>query len=115
MPDKIKDLRNRNEEVSRLIEDAYANQTTLGSGGGSNSYFQPNNYLQQHGSNLQGSLYNYAHQSSGATGVGFSNQQLSNASKAAAAAAAAVVANESHDFEDFLNLVITKLEVHTSF
>jgi hypothetical protein len=81
MPEKIKDLRNRNEEVSRLIDDSYANQTAVGA---SNPYFQ-------HGGNLQGSLYH--HNSFGA------QQMLSAANKAAN------LANENHGFEDFLNLV----------
>ena len=81
MPERIKDLRNRNEEVSRLIDDSFANQTAAV---GSNPFYQ-------HGGNLQGSLYHH---------TSFGVQQLHGAANKAAN-----LANENHDFEDFLNLV----------
>jgi hypothetical protein len=91
MPEKIKDLRNRNEEVSRLIDDSYANQTTAGVDGGLGSSGR-NPYFQHGSGNLQGSLYHHS--------IYGANQQTLNSAKAAANPA-----NENHDFEDFLNLV----------
>jgi hypothetical protein len=89
MPDKIKEMRNRNDEFSRLIDDSYLNQTSNISVQASNNPFFQNYHS-------SGSFYAYPnmHQS-------YLNQQQLNQQ----AQMQRVAAIENHDFEDFLNMV----------
>ena len=103
MPEKIKELRNRNQEVSRLVEDSFANQTSMPSSGGAGG-FGSSFYNYQ----ASGPFYNYPHGQQG----GFGSHHQSQGQMFGGGAGIkikvtppAASGNENHDFEDFLNLI----------
>lgn len=106
MPEKIKELRNRNQEVSRLVEDSFANQTSMpgsgNAGGGFGSFY---NYPSS------SSFYNYP-QGGQQGGGGFGGSHYQSQGQMFGGGAGGIKikvtppgANENHDFEDFLNLI----------
>jgi hypothetical protein len=86
MPDKIKDMKSRNEELIRMAEEPYMNQAA------------GNNFYHSH------HQHHHHYHASGGGMSSFANQSMMY-TKQAMSAATATAQSENHDFEDLLNLI----------